>query len=425
MNASGREADSPLSPLFLARISAFGFGYTALAGSFTLVILPVRILEFAPAEHKNSYLGLLSIAGLFLAILAQLAAGTLSDRINTRWGRRAPFIAFTGLLAAPLIVAAVLAPNLPALFALSCALQLVTNIGQGPYQALVRDYTRYSQRGAASGMKWLVEIGGAMGMSGLASFFVGRHQDTHQSAWLWAAGLLLAAFFVLGALVTAISIARLTPEKVPTAPRAEAEPQSRSGFPLFLGSRFLLGLAVASIQTYAFFYLRDHVGLANPASVLWKVTLVVGVMAVLVAYPAGRLADRWGRKPLMLAGCLLAILAVILLLNAENEAAVLVVAALTGIGFGLFLGANWALASDLAPSQRVAQSLAIVNLATIAGAGLGKLNGLWVDVLDRDGGTRGYTVLFVLCAILFAAGSALLLAIRTPARSSPHAPSPL
>jgi len=45
-----------------------------------------------PAASKNAYLGLITFAGLIVAMLVQPFAGALSDRSTLRWGQRRPFI---------------------------------------------------------------------------------------------------------------------------------------------------------------------------------------------------------------------------------------------------------------------------------------------------------------------------------------------
>lgn len=403
-NAASRR----LERSFLARLSAFGFGYTALAGSFTLVVLPVRILDLAPADSKNSYLGALSALGLVLGMLTQFGASLLSDRLHNR----AHFIRFGGLLTVPLILAVILAPTLPLLFLASCALQLASNVAQGPYQALVRDYAPRERRGAASGLKWAIEVAGALVLAGAAAALVGRYENGHGTGWLLAAGGLLAAAFAVGAALTLAALRRRSPIE---------DDAARGGSPLsfgkwrFLASRFLLGIGVASLQTYAYYYLQDKAGIGSPSAALWKITVMAAGVVALLAYPAGRLADRAGRKLVMGLGGAFGVGAVLLLLTAAGTLELLAVGALAGSAFGLFLGANWAMASDLATAGRVAASLAVVNAVTLAGASLGKLNGLWVDALNHGAEGRGYTALFALCAILFAAASLLIVSIRDAA----------
>ena len=169
----GQWTGDGLTPNYFARISVLGFGFTALAASFTIVILPTRVLDFAPEESKNTYLGILSFVGLLIAVAVQPIAGGFSDRLRSRWGRRRPFIVGGTVASLPLLVAAGVAPTYVLLFLFICLLQLASNVAMGPYQALVRDLVPGRRRGAASGMKMLVEVVGAMTLTGLVALLVG------------------------------------------------------------------------------------------------------------------------------------------------------------------------------------------------------------------------------------------------------------
>ena len=399
----------------------FGFGMTALAMSFTIIILPTRILDVAPEESKNTYLGVLSFVGLMIAVIVQPVVGGLSDRARTRWGRRAPFIMVGTVASLPLIVAVGVAPSYVLLFVFICALQLTSNSAQGPYQGVIRDLIPQQRRGAASGMKTLVEVAGALIITGVIGVLMGRYEDTDNFLWVWGATGLLAATIVPGAIVTSTTVARATPR--PTEERRE-EPADDStkahpDYKWFLGSRFLIATAAASMGTFALFFLEDSVGLENPAQELWKLLPVMGAAVLLVAYPAGVVADRLGRKPVMMAAGILGAIGAVLLLVVDGLAGVMVVAGVAGVAVGMFLGANWAMATDLVSTKRTAQQLGYLNLATAGGAGVARLNGIWVDALNGPGGNTGYSVLILLCGILFLVGTVLILNVQLDHRPQP------
>lgn len=399
-----------VSRRFLARISLFGFGYSALALSFTVVVLPARILDVAPEGSKNTYLGVLSAVGLLVAVAVQPLAGAASDRLRSRWGRRAPFIVVGALLSAPLIVAAGGAPTYATLFLLICALQLCSNIAQGPYQGLVRDFVPQEHRGAASGMKWMLEVAGAMLVTALVAVMVGRASDGGPFVWVWGALALLAALFVLGAAVTGWSVHRTRQAALP--PEPESVVRVSRDMRWFLASRFVLAAALASLQTYALFFLRDKVGVENASLTVGVLVLIVGGGLAVVVYPAGVLADSVGRKPVMMAGGVMGVAGMAVLLAVPTLGGVYAASAIAGVALGVFLGANWAMAIDLVTSRRAAQQMGYVSIATVAGAAVAKLNGVWVDALNAHDPGLGYTVLFLLCGILFAAGTLLLLRVH-------------
>jgi len=285
----------------LARMSLFGLAVTALAGCFTIVVLPTRVEDLVAESSKNTALGVLSFVGLVIAVLVQPIAGGASDRKTSRWGRRVPFIAIGGMASVPLLIAVGAAPNYALLFLLTCILQLFSNAAQGPYQALIRDYVPHAKRGAASGVKWLVEIVPAIGIVALVAWLIGRYDESREFSWVWLALTILAALLAVGVAVSVAALRRAPPPvngpAVEAGPAAKAHPH----YKCFLASRFLLALAASSLQTFLLFILEDRMGIENPAQELWKIFAVTGAGAFLVLYPAARLSDRMGRKPILLA----------------------------------------------------------------------------------------------------------------------------
>ena len=61
------------------------------------VFMPYLVDMFVKPEVKNTSLGAMRAAGLIIAMLVQPAAGLLSDRNTSRFGRRRPYI-FVGVL---------------------------------------------------------------------------------------------------------------------------------------------------------------------------------------------------------------------------------------------------------------------------------------------------------------------------------------
>ena len=88
----GDVAKKEFRPLDYAKVTIFGLAMTALWSSLHSIILPLRVADFVPVGRQATYLGLLTVTGLILAIATQPIAGAMSDRSGSRWGRRRPFI---------------------------------------------------------------------------------------------------------------------------------------------------------------------------------------------------------------------------------------------------------------------------------------------------------------------------------------------
>jgi MFS family permease len=79
--------------------------------------------------------------------------------------------------------------------------------------------------------------------------------------------------------------------------------------------------------------------------------------------------------------------------------------ALIGVGMGLFLTSNWAMANRMAPPSQAGRHMGLTNIATAGAAALARLEGPAVDWLNalRPGAWWGYQAVFI-----FGAGCILL-----------------
>lgn len=184
-------------------INIYWLGLNVASGTITPVLLPYLVALFVPPEQKNTYLGLVRVIGLAVAMMVQPLAGMFSDRSTSRWGRRRPFIfagtildlVFLAIIAvSPLFIGSALdgffIPTLgitTALFVLIVGivlLQTSSNIAHGALQGLIPDLVPEDQRGRSSGIKavmellpvFLVIVTGPLvdrGLVGLVAAFVG------------------------------------------------------------------------------------------------------------------------------------------------------------------------------------------------------------------------------------------------------------
>jgi MFS family permease len=95
------------------------------------------------------------------------------------------------------------------------------------------------------------------------------------------------------------------------------------------------------------------------------------VTAVLLRPPAGLLGDRRGRRPLMIAGALLAAASVAAYGLAPSTAALTALRLLTGAGEALFFVGMATTFADLAPPERRGEAMSLASLALYLGIGIG------------------------------------------------------
>ena len=387
------------------------------------VVLPVIVLTVAPEGFKNTYLAVLGISGLLMAATVQPTIGRISDRYQSRLGRRVPFILWGATFAAIGLIGIRLAPNFGVLFAVWIFIQANVNIAYGPGLALIRDCVPLDRIGMASSMKILSDAIGAAVMIAIAGALIGKTGSSID--WEWLTLGILAFLLMVGISVTTVQVSRRELNTPLNAQRRDIESSFRSvlnpQLGLFLISRLVMIMAISSFQTYGLFFLRDSVGLDDPAAALGRMILVIAGALAIAVYLAGLVSDRLGRKPVVMVGAIGAALSTMWMLTASNSTEALIIASVIGASIGVLLSANWALANELADEAQAGLHMGIVNLATIGGAAGAKMLGPGIDALNRIPGRSddfGYQVLIAGAAGFFILGAILLMPLKTTGREA-------
>jgi len=236
--------------------------------------------------------------------------------------------------------------------------------------------------------------------------------------WLWMA-LGALAVVLLGAMIATVLMVKERPGVGPRPPLLptlyksfKIDVKVRSDFILFLVSRLLILTALATLQRYALYFLMDVIGIANPVAVAADLLIVVGICMVAAVYPAGRLSDRIGRRPLVVGSGLLGALGIMVLFFSPSYGYIMFGGGLLGISSGAFMSTNWALATDLVAKGEEARYLGLTNLATAGSGALVGLMGLVIYFFNVDIPGLGYKIMLGACFIYFLVGSALLMKIK-------------
>jgi MFS family permease len=378
-------------------------------------------LTVAPDALKNTYLAVLGLSGLLMAGVVQAVIGWLSDRTYTPLGRRVPYLLWGSAFASIGLLGVGFAPNYLVLFGVWMFTQANVNVGYGPFNALIRDLVPVNRTGVASSIKILADAAGGAVLITLAGELMGRSSPGGIVDLKWVALGSLGFVLILTSLITS-SIVRSrevggeSPSQVsmsPAGPNSGLHPQ----LPLFLLSRLLMFSAIASFPTYALFFL-DDLGVDNPAQTLGRMIPVIGGAVILSVYPAGRLSDQIGRKPVIMVGAMGAAGSTIWMLAASSAIEAMAIAGVIGFSVGVLVSPNWALANDLGPRGREGLHMGMVNLSTIGGFAVAKVVGPGIDLVNRFWPSSGYDPLLIFCSALFFIGALLLMPLKTPVEGS-------
>lgn len=403
---------------FLVGLGLFGLGLTAALNILDPFIYTEKVRLLAPPALKNSTLSLITITSLVVALFAQPLVGRWSDRSRTHWGRRVPFL-LAGVIGLTLALALVAgAHNLGLLLLAVILVSLSSNTVQGPWQALVPDRVPVWQHGTMAGLKTVLEATGAVIGVGLAGLTLAQGN-------LWAAPLAVVGLLWL--------ILWLTLQTLRRGPAAIAAPPSSTfenpltlfklnlshlppALPWWMANRFLFWAAAISMRTFLLNYMQDVLNLspAETQALSSRIILLLGAGVFLLVLPAGALADRIGRRPLLIAAGLLAAAGALLFIFLRDVNWLFLAGGLLAVGAGIFTSASWALATDIVPKGEGALYLGLANAATVLGSISGRLGGPVIDGLNGLTGTStaGYMVVFGLAVLFFIGSSAAVLKVK-------------
>jgi len=113
---------------------------------------------------------------------------------------------------------------------------------------------------------------------------------------------------------------------------------------------------------------------ADPAAVA-SVTTLAGILGLLVTYPAGRLSDSIGRKPLIISGTFISRLSTILIPFSRSLKEFGILASLRSIAFNFSMPSFRALQADIVPKEVRGKVFGTVQAAFNVGAVVGPLIG--------------------------------------------------
>lgn len=418
----------PLTIIEHLTISAFWFATNFHWGALLLILLPGDMKILAGAQ-KAQMLGLVTGLGAIPALIVPLISGAMSDRCRNPQGRRKPFIA-TGVVVnviglAMMAVSVSMLKSLPMYFLSYAIVQIGSNIASGAYMGVIPDVVPKSEHGKASGfMALMSQLGTLFGAIGVGMLIP-------SSASLIRYGLIGFILLVVGAMsyfgIKENQLQKVEPFNLGEYIRSLwISPKDHPNFAWVWFTRFLVMMGFYSIMPYVNYYLVDVVGIAqdkveSTAPILLGLILIVSSITGIYG---GLISDKIGRKRVVyLSNALITIVAPMFIL-CHNLMSALLVGALFGLGYGAYISVDYALGTDVLPSQEdsgkdmavwhIAMTLPQSIAAPIAGYLIAKPG--FTEVPSPIPGekpiyhylTLGYGYIFVLCAICFALGAYLL-----------------
>jgi MFS family permease len=394
------------------------------------LIIPRAMEVLAPGKPAQTG-GLLIGMGAIVALVVPLIAGALSDRCASPLGRRRPYIA-SGVIIAMfglgVLHYSVSDVHLGAFFLGYLVLDVGINIAAAAFSGIIPDVVPKDQRGIASGYMAVMQFAGLA--SGLV--IVGKLLEVDRMDYaLGLIGLVLVTLMTI-----TVFLSRETPiGECPPPLRWRAylrslwiNPLEYPDFAWVWLTRALVMFGFYTVSPYLVYYMHDVIGVSHKEApkVAGQVMAFLIVGAAISALAGGAVSDRIGRKRVVyLANGLMAAIAFGFAF-ASNMTVVLVLGFVFGIGFGAYNSVDWALGTDVLPSQaqagkdmaiwHVAQVLPQTVSARVGGLLLGAFGS--TKILTPEGkeitqyADVGYSAMFMLAAVFLLLGAVLLRNVR-------------
>ena len=333
------------------------------------------------------------------ASISKLLSGYVSDRC----ARRKPLVLLGYGLAA---LTKPVFPLAEGAFGVVAA-RFVDRIGKGirgaPRDALVADVTPAGLRDAAYGLRQALDTVGAFLGPLLAMLFL----------WLWANDLRAVLWVAVVPAFVAVALIVVGVDEPHAAAAPEQPSRLRLSGAAALPATFWRLIALAALfalarVSEAFLVLRaQEIGL----TLLWipMVMIVMSAVYSLASYPAGLLAQRFGRPALLAASLAALVAAQVALATLPGPVGLWIGAGLWGLHMGLSQGGLAAAVADVAPAASRATAFGVFHFVT----GLFQL---------ASGAAAGWLWLRYGSAVAFGSGAAwavLALALLAATRRRP------
>jgi MFS family permease len=359
--------------------------------------------------------------GAFVALVIAPLAGAVSDRARHPQGRRRLFLiaGMIGSCAGMALLVPFGAGSSILLYALAILnLQFWWNVACGPYAGLIPDVVPVPDQARSSAWMNIMSILGTFLGNGIAvALYV------HGRPGPAIAGLVLVNIVCLALTLRRV---REPPASgsgdpfrlVPFLRSFWLDPSRHRNFYRVLITRLFANLGVWSVLTFLLFYLRDVIGVAEPARVLPMLLGFGALLGIPASLVAARLAERHGVVAVvratswMMAGA--AILYVLVALH-PHIALTAPVFLVFFAGWGAYQAIDWALALRVLPHSRDAgKDMGIWHVALVLPQVLGPALTGWIITGARSAVSArfAYTLAFVIAAVWFSLSAVLVARVR-------------
>ncbi|KQL33778.1 MFS transporter [Bacillus sp. FJAT-25509] len=287
-----------MTKLNYKKIMLLGFGFFAISLTWSVynAFMPKLLSDYI---KSSALIGFIMTFDNYFALFLQPAVGMYSDRLDTRFGRRMPFLMIGMPLAAIFTFLIPVHKTLFMLIFFIVFMNLSMSIFRSPVIALMPDLTRVEQRSKANSV-----INFMGGIGALIAFFIGSILwDLNKGFPFYLAGfLMLVSFLILFFFIR-------EKRDVLNYEQAEEKVKLREGFRSAIQNKSVLFLLLAILSWFTgfngietFFTRYGEVYLGVKVSAAAFSFAFISLAFLIFAIPAGFIGTKIGKKRSILIG---------------------------------------------------------------------------------------------------------------------------
>lgn len=432
----------PQSLFALVNINLFWLANQFHWQALLAIVIPSMVARFLDPRFKAINLSAVVTLGTLVAFIVNPLAGAVSDYIRLRIGRRRPFMIVGTILN---IVALVLFAFAPSWFPSSILLVIFTllflllqfsnNLANAPWSAIIADRVPPHQRGIASGFNALFTLLG----TAIGAIVAGSIVNSNLPLPAYRSAIVQIFLLIAVVQIIFVTYTVLMVKEQPLSPEQAVPFRIKNFFKRFifnpmrypdlswvLLARFLVMMGIWSVFYFLVYYFKDVIGahtvrtiiLNTPFSgeqfngVLFQPVLLL--MALPTSLLGGWLSDHRGRKSVVyFTGAMMTLVAIIFIVF-QNQYFALIGGAGFGIAYGAYSSVDWALTTDVLPSNEEAGKFmgfwsAMGILPQVLATAVG---GVVLQILQPLPNHMNYTALFLLTIIYLAIGTIVISKVK-------------
>lgn len=395
----------------------FGLSFTWLP--YPLVLLQSQIKTFGfPKDQVEPVIGYTAAAGAFFSVVVPPLVGAFSDRISTRWGRRRPLMVAGMLLSLVGILLMWSAHGYAQFLAGHLIVQICLNGAAAAYYGIIPDVVPANEFGKASGFLSVMTASGALLGFATTTLFSAQHAVVQSY-------LVMAVVLALSVLPVWWAGSQEGKRPVVAGPRKNVRAAVADFFrPLWGGdfawvifTRMMVTGGVAAVAYFLSPFFENVVKVSNPDQFT---SIWLGVAFAAMILPGlfgGAASDRHGRKPFVYAaGALqIAVAAYFIAFYPTQVWIVILLAVVYGLGYGLYIAVDWALACDTVPDRaQSAKDMGLFHVGqTLPNSIVPAIEGVLIAYFNSQAANSGYRVAFASVILFFLLGTVFVSRIRS------------